>query len=409
MRTSEPVFPARAIHRPPAVTGGRLPSRIGIALQACLLLFLPGCAMPSSGPSTTRVIDEAGTGPLPLAVVDVQPIVLAAQKKRVPLSIAASLGTGAPRADLRISRGDTVQVSLWEAPPGTLFSSTIVAGQAVSSSGTVSIPPQTVGGDGTVGVPYAGRIRVVDQTPAAVERRIVAALQGKAVQPQALVTVQRSAFNSVTVTGEVAAGARVPLSSGGERILDVIATAGGLRAGVNESVVQLTRGRVTARALFETVVRNASENVYLRPGDIVTVVKEPRTFTALGATGRNAEIPFDAPRISMAEALAKAGGLLDYRADASGVFLFRLETEAVARMLLPPDSPLLGSPSVPIIYRFNLQEPHMLLTMSGFWIEPKDVIYVSNAPGAEVQKFMNMIQGLIYPSLTATSIAVSTR
>ncbi len=101
-----------------------------------------------------------------------------------------------------------------------------------------------------MGVPYAGRIRVVNETPASVESKIVKALDGKAVQPQALVTVQQSSANTVTVTGEVAGGARVPLSSGGERVLDVIAAAGGLRAPVDESVVQLTRGKLSTRALF---------------------------------------------------------------------------------------------------------------------------------------------------------------
>lgn len=364
--------------------------------------------MPAAGPTTASFTSQNSRPDLFLPVVDVTPDVLAAQKLRTSLSLAARVGTGSPRSDLRISRGDTVQISLWEAPPGTLFSATTTSGQAVNNSSTVQIPAQTVGGDGTLGVPYAGRIRAVDETPATVESKIVKALEGKAVQPQALVTVQRSAANAVTVTGEVAGGARVPLSSGGERVLDVIATAGGLRAPVNESVVQLTRGKSTARAMFETLVRNGAENVYLRPGDIVTVMREPRSFTALGATGKNAEIPFEASGITMAEAVAKAGGLADHRADASGVFLFRFEESMVARQLFPAES-LQHARPVPVIYRFNLKEPEALVAMSAFRIVPKDMIYVSNAPGAELQKFMSLVQGLVYPSLTAAGIAVSAR
>lgn len=364
--------------------------------------------MPAAGPATASFTSQSASSRFALPVVDVTPEVLAAQKLRTPLSLAARVGTGSARSDLRIARGDTVQISLWEAPPGTLFSATTTTGQAVSNSSTVQIPAQTVGGDGTVGVPYAGRIRAVGETPASVEGKIVKALEGKAVQPQALVTVQRSAANAVTVTGEVAGGARVPLSSGGERVLDVIAAAGGLRAPVNESVVQLTRGKSSARALFETLVRNGTENVYVRPGDTVTVMREPRSFTALGATGKNAEIPFEASGVTMAEAVAKAGGLVDYRADASGVFLFRFEEDAVARQLFPVDSQGPARP-VPVIYRFNLKAPETLVAMSVFRIVPKDMIYVSNAPGAELQKFMSLVQGLVSPSLTAASVAISAR
>jgi len=405
MRSIESGYPARS------AMAGRRGGRSRLSACATLALVcgaLGGCAMPASGPATASFTSQRSGSYRPLPVIDISPQVLGAQKLRAPLSLAAKVGTGAPRTDLRISRGDSVQVSLWEAPPGTLFSATTSTGQTAGSASTVQIPAQTVGGDGTLGIPYAGRIKAVGETPASVESKIAKALEGKAVQPQVLVTIQRSAANTVTVTGEVAGGARVPLSSSGDRVLDVIAAAGGLRAPVNESVVQLTRGGVSARALFETLVRTGSENVYLRPGDIVTVMREPRSFTALGATGRNAEIPFESSTLTMAEAVAKAGGLVDYRADASGVFLFRFEDPAVLRQLGPSDGQEPNRP-LPVIYRFNLKAPETLVAMSAFRIMPKDMIYVSNAPGAELQKFMSLVQGLDYPSLTATGIAVSAR
>ncbi len=415
---AQQIWPFQAAGGPNSATTGVF--RFSVFLLGTLggiamMLALGGCsALPTSGASTLSLAepglaDPSGSEQLPFALVEITPTVLDAQRMRPQTSLAARLGFGVRRSDLRIAPGDVISVSLWEAPPGTLFSSTSISGQAVSTSGTVTIPSQPVEHDGTISVPYAGRIPVVGQTAAGIERAITKSREGKAVQPQALVSVQRSSQNTVTVTGEVAGGSRVALSAGGERVLDVIAAAGGLRGPVAESVVEVTRGGATARAQFQSIVQAPRENIYMRPGDVVTVIREPRTFTVLGATGRNAEIPFEARTVSMAEALAKAGGLLDYRADASGVFVFRIEPVAIAEKFLPPTSRFLNSSSgyVPVVYRFNLLDAKTMLMLNQFFIEPKDVIYVSNASSTDLQKFLNIFQAIAGPAISGAAIGVA--
>ncbi len=71
--------------------------------------------------------------------------------------------------------------------------------------------------------------------PAEVQRAIEQRLSGKAIQPQAIVTVGKSVNNVVTVTGEAIGGARVPLSLKGDRLLDLIAAVGGSHAPVFET------------------------------------------------------------------------------------------------------------------------------------------------------------------------------
>lgn len=375
-------------------------------------LFLAGCALPASGPSAKAFTAQAEE-PVSssIAIVEVSPQTLLSQRARPSMSLSARFGAANQTEGLRLARGDVVTLSLWEAPPGTLFSTSIITGQSISNTSTITIPPQSVEADGSIGVPFAGRIQVAGDTPAAVEAKISAALQKKAVQPQALVSVVRSSVNAVTVTGEVAGGSRVPLTSGGERVLDAIAAAGGLRAPVHESVVELTRGTATARVRFQRLLGTPTENLYLEPGDTVAVVREPETFSVLGATGRNDELTFEATKMSMAQALAKAGGLQDVRADATGVFLFRVEPIAVARKLLPPDSPFLepGVKFVPVVYRFNLADPQVMFASSRFWMQPRDVLYVANATGAELQKFLVMIQGIVGPVLNGAAVAVAAR
>jgi polysaccharide export outer membrane protein len=183
---------------------------------------------------------------------------------------------------------------------------------------------------------YAGRIPAAGRSPAEVQQTIQARLANRALQPQAIVVVEKSFANTVTVTGEVVAGAQVPLSTGGDRLLEVIAAAGGAKAPVYETFVRLSRGGVTATMPLQQLVSDPAENIYAWPGDVLTLVQMPQTFSVLGATGRNAQLPFDAERISLGEALGKSQGLRDDLAKPEGVFLFRYESNAIVRALGQP-------------------------------------------------------------------------
>jgi polysaccharide export outer membrane protein len=87
---------------------------------------------------------------------------------------------------------------------------------------------------------------------------------------------------------------------------------------------------------------------------VITVISQPLTFTALGATGKNDEIPFEAQGISLAQALARAGGLLDTRADAQGVFIFRFRAGGCPRVASARLCPQLPDGRVPVVYRLQI-------------------------------------------------------
>ena len=143
-------------------------------------------------------------------------------------------------------------------------------------------------------MPFAGQVPAVGRTPFEVQRTIEQRLAEKAIEPQAIVTVAKSLSSSVTVTGEVVAGARIPLSVRGDRLLDVIAAAGGAKSPVYETFVRLSRGGVTATIPMERLVSNPAENIYAQPGDVLTLVRLPQSFTVFGAAGSNALVPFTA-------------------------------------------------------------------------------------------------------------------
>ncbi len=372
-------------------------------LLASVLLFA-GCAhqLSGSGPSLGDLdaATVASTGPVQVVNIDAA-VASRLQAQRRSQSFADGL-----KAEGRFSEiglGDTIEVTIWEAPPATLFGGAAVDVRAPSTTRGTQFPEQVVDRAGQISVPFAGRIQVAGLSPQAVEAQIIQRLKGKANQPEVLVRVLRNASSTVTVVGEVANSIRVPLTPSGERLLDVLAAAGGVRQSVNKTTLQITRGRTAIAMSLDTVIRDPDQNVRLQAGDVVTALTQPYSFTALGATGRNEEIAFEAQGLSLAQALARAGGLNDSRASARGVFLFRFES---AQALDWPKSPVASTPDgqVPVVYRIDLTDPASFFVMQNFMINHRDVLYVSNAPAAELQKFLNLIFSIAYPVLTTISV-----
>jgi polysaccharide biosynthesis/export protein len=358
--------------------------------------WLSGCSsLPDSGPSASDIAAQQVDADQSqrYLVVDISPTTIEALKRRGYGSFSAEFGDRRVSSEPVIGVGDSVTVTIWEAAAGGLFSAPAIADKVSTGSNSATIPEQVVGRDGGITVPYAGRVHVVGRTTRAVQDQIEHALEGKAIQPQVLVNVMKTVGDSVSVGGEVASGARVPLSIKGDRLLDVLASAGGVRAPINETFLELSRGSKTSRIPLITVVNNPRENIYLHPGDDLTLVRDPQKFIAYGATGQNAEIPFDADGITLAEALAKAGGLQDSRSDPRGVFVFRYEVESVARQLDPTSALVKSGRLTPTVYRLNLTDPNSLFLEQSFRIANRDLVYVSNSPSMQVQKVFAIIGG----------------
>jgi polysaccharide biosynthesis/export protein len=276
------------------------------------------------------------------------------------------------------------------------------------------VPNQPVGPDGAISVPYAGRIVVAGRTPSEVERKIEQLLGPKALDPQVLVAVRRSVANSVSVAGEAIRGRRVPLSGGGERLLQVIAAAGGARAPVHDTFVRLSRGGVTATLPLAKLVSDPAQDIFAAPGDVLTLVRRPQTFTVFGAVGRNAvgansAITFTSDRLSLAEALAKAGGLLDERADARAVFLFRYEPESVVRALGQPIASGAHDGHSPVVYRLDLKEAKSYLLAKQFPVRDKDMIFVANAKVVPLYYFFQALGQLTGPVTSTLAVCSSTK
>ncbi|MCJ2188356.1 polysaccharide biosynthesis/export family protein [Novosphingobium beihaiensis] len=322
----------------------------------------------------------------------------------VPESFGTTFGEGHPYGSV-IGPGDVLQVSIFEAPPAVLFAFSASLTSAAATTGGqhgVALPEIEVDQQGRIAVPFAGNIQVLGLTPQQAAAQIVARLKGKAHNPQVLVS-RRGEASAVTVVGQVRASMRMPLTSRGERVLDAIAAAGGPSEPVDKVSLEVTREGRTIQMPMNQVISSPKDNIYLRPGDVLTVSYQPRSFTVLGATGRNDEIKFEARGITLAQALGRIGGLRDDRANPGGLFVFRLEDAQTMAAVLP-GADLSGltdaSGKVPVIYRADLRDPATFFAAQHFMVQDQDIVYVTNAPVADLQKFVNIIGAAIYPLVT---------
>ncbi|APB80304.1 TPA: polysaccharide export protein [Pasteurella multocida] len=357
--------------------------------------------MPASGPNQRKILDLNNTQTNTTPSVDVIDLNDHETSKLFNRNQAQSFTQFRQQtsnyADI-INVGDTLDVLIWEAAPAILF------GGALSQTGTggsnlTSLPEQTVSRSGKITIPFLGPVSVRGKTPEQIQKDIAQSLSPLANKPQVIVRLNKNNSANVTVLRQ-GNSVRMPLTSQGERVLDAIAAVGGTTENLQDISVQLTREKEVRTLSLEKLASNPQENILLRSGDVVTLLNKPLSFIGLGALGVNKQVKFSANGLSLAEGIGQMGGLLDNRADPQGVFVFRyipfsqLPHKDQSRWKSRGYS---EGMNIPTVYRVNLLDAKSLFWLQQFPIQDKDIVYVSNAPLAEFQKFLRLVFSVTSP------------
>jgi polysaccharide export outer membrane protein len=385
---------------------------------ACLLpLALTACAsLGGSGPSAGAVksASKEAVSKAQIQVVEVTDDVARRVLTAARGNLFSQTPGDAPPAGTVIGPGDVLTVSIWEAPPAVLFGSTTNFGATdasavlASAAGTglkTSLPEMMVDDRGQIKVPFAGVIMAAGRSPREVEREITARLAGKAHDPQVSVQISSNASANVTVVGDLATNGRVPLTPKGERLLDVLASVGGVKQPIGKVTIQISRGGRVAYMPLEAVIRDPAQNIRLEANDVVTALYQPFSFTALGQTGSSAEVPFESTGLTLAQALGRVGGLKDDRANVRGAFIFRLEDPAALDPTVAATARRTPDGRIPVIYRIDLSNPTTFFAAQSFPVRDKDILYVSAAPLSDFQRFFGMVSSMTF-SLIGLSNAI---
>jgi polysaccharide export outer membrane protein len=364
-----------------------------------VLALLPACSLlPGTGPKGEAVEGYATAGlrsttALPYALVDVSADTIGFLSQPNLISFQGEFPDKRPKPQQVAGVGDVLNVSIFEAAPGGLFTPGTAAGARPGNF--VDLPAQAVDQKGSIYVPYAGEIPAAARTLPEIQQAIVARLRNRAIEPQVVVSLNQQHSSVVSVLGDVNTPGVLALNSVGERLMALIARAGGPKFEAIESYVTLQRDGKRVRVLLSRVVQDPSENIFIRPNDVIFITHEAPTFTALGALnqnvfGFNSEIAFDVETLSLAQAIGKAGGLNDNQSDPAEVFVYRYEDRRFLEKF-GIDTKRFVYDRIPTIYHINLRDPSGMLLAAGFQMHSKDIMYVANAKVVDYFKLLNLI------------------
>jgi polysaccharide biosynthesis/export protein len=369
------------------------------------LIAVTGCGViPKDGPTGHEVragaeVQLADASDVSYALVKITPTVARHVQRETAKPVlfrANARSTGLP--NVRVGAGDTVTVTIFEAQSGGLF----IPGQPGTSSGNfVTIPAQQVDRTGAITVPYAGSVNAIGRTPAEIQADIEERLRSRAIEPQVVVSVSERQSDEISVLGEVNTPARFALEPGGTRLLNAIARAGGTKNPGYETVVTLQRRGRVDQALLTSIIANPSYNIALQPGDVVYASREQRFYMVFGATpapggvvgSQNRRFTFEVENLTVAEAVARAGGLDDLRADPRSVFLFRNEPKQLLQEM-GVDVSRFREATVPTVYTLDLSDTQGFFIANSFYMRHKDLIFVSDSPSRDLIKFLDIVRSV---------------
>ena len=371
--------------------------------------------MPTSGPTASKVVRSGElinqssnaevTGELErrAVVVDLNAEISGALAQRSQRQLFSETWRDSVEANV-IGAGDVLEVTIWEAPPSVLFGGATNAIGA-SNARDVKLPPQMVNQEGTIQIPFIGSVRASGRAIPQIEREIASRLSRMANQPQVMVTPLKNNSSNVAVIGDGGVSVNMSLTAKRERLLDAITAVGGKIS--SRTSIQLTRGAIVRSLPLLTITQDPRQNITLRSGDVVSVLNQPYSFVALGATGQNNELPLESGGISLAQAFGRIRGVNNNQADAAGVFVFRFEdADTVAQW----DGARAREPrgqKIPVVYRANLRDPNTFFYAQNFVIQDKDIIFVADAPAWKLQKFLAMVGAIVSPFNTLSSSVVN--
>ncbi|WP_158923473.1 polysaccharide biosynthesis/export family protein [Acidisphaera sp. S103] len=342
---------------------------IGLALAAC-------STVPGSGPRTSDIERASPNYTLVDLNADSDRIISDfVARQRVEPSIVLPPG----RANGLIGAGDLLHIAIWEPNPNGTSLTTDKSG--IETTTRVAV-------DGTIGVPYVGRLRAAGHTPAQIEQDVGARLASEVPDAQVSTLVTDDLTNDVIVQGDVAKPGRYPVVPNSSGLLDILAMAGGPHTPDHQALVRITRGGSSVTRTLSELENSRALEKDLAPGDRILVEPRQSYFYAFGEVNHPGEQIYDADKMTLAHTLARIEGLSDNHADPAAVFIYRHQAAELTSQLAP------GHDSTQVIYRLNLRDPAGFFVSQRFPVLPDDLIYVSESPISEAAKVFQIITGV---------------
>jgi polysaccharide export outer membrane protein len=353
--------------------------------------ILSSCGLPQAGPNKREIYAGSVQKEGDAFIVAVNDRVTRATAVTPALGFSEEFINAGVIGSDTIRPGDILGLTIWENVDDGLL-----AGEGQNST---ILNEVQVDGAGFIFVPYAGSIRAAGNSPEAIRRIITAKLDEQTPDPQVQVRRLAGDGSTVSLTGSVGGQGVYAIERPTRTLSTMLARAGGVTIVPEIAQITVIRGDMRSKIWFQDLYENPDLDIALRGGDRILVEEDTRSFTAMGATGGQARVPFSSQNLSALEGLAQVGGLQSSRADATGIFVFRNEPAEIANSVLGR-SDLVGAQR--LIYVLDLTQPNGMFRARDFVIRDGDTIYVTEAPYAQ---FTKIISALAAPLTTSGSIS----
>jgi len=340
------------------------------------LVLTSGCStLPSLGPSSDAIFEAAN-----FQLVNIsQEMLPAAVDKKTAYFSERLTGQELLKTNQKAMQGDIISIRIWEAANDGLFAS---GGQRETNFDL------SVSNAGSIDVPYAGSIAVIDKSVQQIRQVLLKRFSRKAIDPEINVEIRETSSLGVSVLGAVAIPGRITIPPQGVKLLDLLALAGGVPHALWENSLTITRGDSSETLAIDRIFAQTANNIVVLPGDTIQVDYAPRKFAVYGAIAKPGNIVVNNPEPRLSDLLAESGGLNDMQAEASSVFVFR-----------PTDKASKAPTIEATAYRLDFSRPDAFLLASQFEIASTDIVYVATADASKFRKF---VRTLLLPFLGST-------
>ncbi|MBV8192392.1 MAG: polysaccharide biosynthesis/export family protein [Alphaproteobacteria bacterium] len=335
-----------------------------------LALGIGGCtALPGDGPWMGGA-QSTSTEALPFDVIDLTPTTVAAYRLASVDRPSTATADLSPAVPISIAPGDVLRVRIFEKYGGNIFPT--LQGEKTD------LGVQRVAPDGTIDLPYVGKVQVSGLDLPGVEERIKQQLGNKVQDPEVIADFDAPRAHTVIVSGDVKKPGRVSLLEGVRTAVDAFNQAGGSLLPANQLEIVVRRhGQVILTSQLSDML--AGNDIPVERNDEIVVRPNTRVYTVLGAVQKSGNVEMTKANLSLLEALGNVGGLMDQRANKTGVYVFRM-------------GDLLTNPTARArVFRLDLFQPVSIFVAQQFGVQARDVVYVTNAPLYEYDKVLTSI------------------
>jgi polysaccharide export outer membrane protein len=350
------------------------------AVAMCLLTIVAGCSMlPRGAAVDTEILSEVDDPDADIAIYPVTRAFLPSVKEWPNVSARSYswIGHSHGAAAAVISPGDSVNLRVWDSEDNSLLNG---PGQPYSD-----LVGNVVSPNGTIFLPYVGKVKVSDRTPDSARSSIQRSLEAVSPSVQVQLTVEAGRKRAVDLVGGVSSPGSFPLEDTDFSVLSLIAAGGGIRPGFGNPQIRLIRGHEIYGTSIDALYDNPRLDTRLRGGDKVIIEEDERYFLSLGATGTEALHAFPKGEVSALDALSIVGGVNDNRADLQGILILREYPNSAVR------PGVRGPRETRVVFTIDLASSDGLFSARNFEIQNKDLVLVTESPINNTRTILSLV------------------